>query len=240
MKNLILKSIVFTFVFILSIGAGYAQKVKGNGKIIEKTRNVGSFEGVGVSGSFDVFLVKGQEGKIEISVEENLEPYLITEVKEGSLKIKWKKGVNIRTTKKTVLTVYFKNISGLALAGSGDIIGKDKIVTDNLGLAIAGSGDIKISTQADKIGAAISGSGDMELSGTSNHFEAKVAGSGDIEASGLVTQKADLKISGSGSIEANVEKEITARISGSGDIKYKGNPAKEDIKVSGSGSISSN
>lgn len=239
MKNLILKSIVFIFVVVLSIGAGYAQKVKGNGKVIEKTRNVGNFDGVGVSGSFDVFLVKGQEGKIEITVEENLEPYLITEVKDGTLKIKWKKGVNIRTTKNTVLTVHFNDLSGLALAGSGDIIGKDKIVTENLGLAIAGSGDIKISTDAKKIGAAISGSGDMKLSGTSTHFDAKVAGSGDIDAYDLVTDKAELKISGSGSIGTNVEKEIIARISGSGDIKYKGNPPIEDVKVSGSGTIGS-
>ncbi|WKK64831.1 head GIN domain-containing protein [Lutimonas zeaxanthinifaciens] len=238
MKNLILKSVIFTFVVVLSIGTGYSQKVKGNGKLIEKTRNVGNFDGVGVSGSFDVFLVKGQEGKIEINVEENLEPYLITEVKDGSLKIKWKKGVNIRTTKNTVLTVHFNDISGLALAGSGDIIGKDKIVTENLGLAIAGSGDIRISAEAQKIGAAISGSGDMELSGTSSNFDAKVAGSGDIDASDLKTEKADLKISGSGSIKAHIEKEILARISGSGDIKYKGNPSIEDVKVSGSGSIS--
>ena len=240
MKNVLFKSITFTVVLFLSIGAGYAQKVKGNGKTIEKTRNVGNFEGIGVSGSFDVFLVKGKEGRLDIRVEENLEPYLITEVKDGSLKIKWKKGVNIKTTNTTVVTVHFESVNALALAGSGDIIAKDEIIADNLGLAIAGSGDIKLSTKAGKIGAAISGSGDMELSGKSNHFEAKVAGSGDIDASDLVAEKADLKISGSGSIETNVQKEIVARVSGSGDIRYKGNPEIEDTKVSGSGSIRAN
>jgi len=55
----------------------------------------------------------------------------------------------------------------------------------------------------------------------------------------LKVEKAELKISGSGSIGANVEKEIVARISGSGNIKYKGQPRIEDIKVSGSGNVSS-
>ena len=239
MKNLFLKSAAILFISTLFIGSSYAQKVSGNGKMIEKTRTVGSFDGVGVSGSFDVFLVEGNEGKIELSVEENLEPYLVTEVNSGSLKIKWKKGVNIRTSKSTKVTVHFKKLNSVALAGSGDIISKDKISTDRLDVAVAGSGDIKLDVNAQSVDAAISGSGDIELSGKATEFEAAVAGSGDIEAYDLASEKAELKISGSGTIQCSVEKEIVARISGSGDIKYKGNPRIEDIKVSGSGSVKS-
>ena len=65
-----------------------------------------------------------------------------------------------------------------------------------------------------------------------------MAGSGDIEAYDLKAETAELKISGSGTIRASVEKELVARISGSGNIKYKGNPRIEDIKVSGSGNVS--
>lgn len=239
MKNLILKSAAILFISALFIGNGYAQRVKGNGKLIKKTRNVSSFSGVGVSGSFDVFLVEGNEGKIDLSVEENLEQYLVTEVKNGKLNIRWKKGMNINTSRDTEVTVHFKNLNSVALAGSGDIVSRDKIKTDNLDIAVAGSGDIKLELEAQSADAAVSGSGDIELSGTATEFEAAVAGSGDIEAYDLQTDKAELKISGSGTIQCTVEKELVGRISGSGDIKYKGNPRIEDIKVSGSGSVSS-
>jgi hypothetical protein len=239
MKNLILKSTVLLFILTLSFGTSYAQKVKGNGKIINKTRNVGSFDAVGVSGSFDVFLVAGDEGKLDISVEENLESYLITEVNNGTLKIKWKNGVNIRTSSKTTVTVHFKSINSLAMAGSGDIIGKDKIKGNSLDVAVAGSGDIKVDMDVEQLEAAVSGSGDIELSGKATDFEAAVSGSGDVDAYDLKTEKAELKISGSGSIKVSVEKEIVARVSGSGNIKYKGQPRIEDIKVSGSGNVSS-
>jgi hypothetical protein len=239
MKNLILKSAAILFISALFIGNGYAQRVKGNGKLIKKTRNVSSFSGVGVSGSFDVFLVEGNEGKIDLSVEENLEQYLVTEVKNGKLNIRWKKGMNINTSRDTEVTVHFKNLNSVALAGSGDIVSRDKIKTDNLDIAVAGSGDIKLELEAQSADAAVSGSGDIELSGTATEFEAAVAGSGDIEAYDLHTDKAELKISGSGTIQCTVEKELVGRISGSGDIKYKGNPRIEDIKVSGSGSVSS-
>ena len=239
MKNLLLKSAAILFMFTLTIGCAYAQKVKGNGKTINKTRNVGSFDGVGVSGSFDVILVAGNEGKLDLSVEENLEQYLITEVKDGNLKIKWKKGVNIRTTRSTIITVHFKNISSLAMSGSGDITSKDRIKGKSLDMAVAGSGDIKLEMDVQTAKSAISGSGDIELSGRAIEFEAAVSGSGDIEAYDLKTEKSELKIAGSGSIGISVEKEIVARVSGSGDIKYKGTPRIEDIKVSGSGSVSS-
>ncbi len=203
------------------------------------TRSVGSFDGVGVSGSFDVFLVEGNEGKLDIAVEENLEPYLVTEVKDGTLKIKWKNGVNIRTSSKTTVTVHFKNINSLAMAGSGDIVGKDKIKGNSLDIAVAGSGDIEVEMEVEQLETAISGSGDIELSGSATEFEAAVSGSGDVDAYDLKTEKAELKISGSGSIGVSVEKELVARVSGSGNIKYKGQPRIEDIKVSGSGTISS-
>ena len=79
---------------------------------------------------------------------------------------------------------------------------------------------------------------ELELSGTSKSFEAAVAGSGDVEAYDLKTEKCELKISGSGTIHASVENELIARISGSGNVKYKGNPRVEDVKVSGSGNVS--
>lgn len=239
MKKIMIKSAAILFVLTLSFGTAFAQKVKGNGKTINKTRNVGSFDGVGVSGSFDVYLVAGNEGKLDITVEENLEQYLITEVKNGTLKIKWKSGVNIRTSSKTTITVHFKNISSLAMAGSGDIEGKDVIKGNSLEVAVAGSGDIKVEMEVQEVEAAVSGSGDIELSGTATEFEAAVSGSGDVDAYDLKVEKADLKISGSGSVGANVEKELTARISGSGNVKYKGQPRIEDIKVSGSGNVSS-
>lgn len=239
MKKLFLKSTALLFIISLSFGCTYAQKVKGNGNSIKKTRNVGSFDGVAVAGSFDVYLVAGDEGKLDITVEENLESYLITEVSNGTLKIKWKNGVNIRTSSKTEVTVHFKSINSLAMAGSGDIEGKDIIKGNSLEVAVAGSGDIKVEMDVEELETAISGSGDIELSGSATAFEAAVSGSGDVDAYDLKVEKAELKISGSGSIGANVEKEIVARISGSGNIKYKGNPRIEDIKVSGSGNVSS-
>jgi len=238
MKTTLIKTVAVLLLMTTFTMQIQAQRVNGNGKLVEKTRQVGNFESLGVSGSFDVFLAKGQEGRIELSVEENLEPYLETEVEGGKLKVRWKKGSNIRTTKSTKLTVFFEEVNGVALAGSGDIISRDPLVANEMEIAVAGSGDVRLQLQVGSAVAEVSGSGDVELSGTCTEFEAAVAGSGDIKAYELKSEKAELKISGSGTIHANAEKELTARISGSGNIRYKGSPRIEDIKVSGSGNVS--
>jgi len=241
MKKSKIKIVLSSIICILFISVLSAQKhrVVGSGTMIEKTRNVGSFKEVGVSGSFDVFLVKGKEGKIDIKIEDNLLEYLITEVENGKLKIKWKKGVNIRTMKTTVVTVNFNEISSIGLSGSGDVVGKDVIKSNDVRVALAGSGDIDLKLEAKTVDAAISGSGDIDLRGTTTSFEAAIAGSGDIEAFDLKSDKAEVRISGSGDVTLSVKNDLKARISGSGDIRYKGNPKYEDTKVSGSGSIRS-
>lgn len=215
------------------------KRIKGNGNKVTKTRTVGEFDEVFVGGSFDVKLVSGKEGKITINMDSNLLQYLITEVRNDELVIKWEKGVNINYKDKILITVPFKDITVASLAGSGDLYSEDVIKADRLKTTLSGSGDINLKVDANTLKTGISGSGDIKLSGTANEVDAGISGSGDIHAYDLKTKEADLSISGSGGIKMSISDKLKARIAGSGDIYYKGNPAKQDVKVSGSGSVES-
>ena len=243
MKNRLLKlsiSLVAIILFLTNCDAQKYGRIKGDGNVINGTREVDNFEKIGVSGSFDIDLVKGNEGLIEIKIEKNLLPYLITDVENGKLKIRWKKGTNVQTNRGVHLIVHFKEINDIASSGSSDIKSKDLIKTDNLEVAVSGSGNISLHIDVEVLNARVSGSGDLDFKGAADNFKAAMSGSGDIEAFALETNKANLKISGSADITISVKDELYARVSGSGDITYKGNPKIEDIKVSGSGEVSSN
>jgi len=84
----------------------------------------------------------------------------------------------------------------------------------------------------------MSGSGDITLNGTAKNFEATISGSGDIKAYGLEADNVEATVSGSADIKVTANKMLKARVSGSGDISYRGNPTKVDTKASGSGDIS--
>ena len=242
MKNKYFKlslSVFVAILFLTNCDAQKSEKIRGDGNVVNESRDVGSFDELSVSGSFDVDLVSGKEGKMEIKIEKNLIPYLVTEVENGQLKIKWKKGTNINTSKGVHLTVYFNSLNGVAISGSGDIISKDVIKTDSFSAAVSGSGDMNLNIETRDLEVRVSGSGDLEFNGSADKFSAAVSGSGGIDAFGLKAVDCDLKVSGSGGIRIDVSGKLYARVSGSGSVKYTGNPEVEDTKVSGSGRISS-
>jgi hypothetical protein len=214
-----------------------SKKVRGNGNITTETRSTSDYEGVSFGGSFDVVLVKGKEGRITLKGEENLLKYIETEVKRGVLKIKIKKGVNLRMTRKMVVTVPYQDIEKVSLAGSGDLTSRGTIKADDFSLSIAGSGNMKLDVDANSIKSNVAGSGNIKLSGNTDEFTCNIAGSGDINAYELKTKTTFAKIAGSGNIKTSVSDKISAKVVGSGNIYYKGKPDKIQSKSAGSGSI---
>ncbi|WP_294963976.1 head GIN domain-containing protein [uncultured Flavobacterium sp.] len=213
-------------------------KVQGNGKVVTETRTTGDYDGLKIAGSFDVNLVSGKEGKITIKGEENLLAVIKVEVEDNSLKIYVDKGTQIRTSSgKIQVTVPFEKISELSLAGSGDIQSKDVIKNDNLAVKLSGSGNFNLPVDTNSLELHVSGSGNINLKGTATKLTTKLSGSGDIDASSLKSKIVEANVSGSGNSKVTCDESITARVAGSGNIKYIGNPEKRDVKVSGSGTI---
>ena len=215
----------------------FTKKVKGNGTIITKTRTVSDYDKIAVAGSFEVKLFKGKEGEISIKTDENLMEYIIIEVKNGDLKIKTKKGYNIRGSKTIIITVPFNDISVVSLAGSGDVYSDDVINSSYLKLSLAGSGDFNLAVSSKNLSISIAGSGNMTLKGNCNECKCEIVGSGNINGYKLKALIATVKIAGSGNVRINAINEIHAKSVGSGNIYYSGNPNIEKTTSVGSGSI---
>ena len=229
----LLKSLT-VIVLLLSVTTTHAQwkKIKGDGNITTTTRNTGDYDGLKAAGPMYFKLVQGTEGKITIQGVSNLMEYIITEVKDGKLVVRSKKGVNLKPTKTIVVTVPYQSISSVSLAGSGDVENSDAIKADDFKVALAGSGDIDLKVDADSLESSIAGSGDIQLSGSTGSLETKIAGSGDFDGSSLDSKDVDVKIAGSGDVNVVCNGTLKVRISGSGDVKYSGNPTNKDTKVS--------
>ncbi|WP_419212159.1 head GIN domain-containing protein [Maribacter sp. X9] len=236
-----LSVLICTGLLSLSCSAQWGKTIKGNGNHVTIERNTGDYDGVALSGWFDVDLVAGTEGKVTLQGEENLLEHIITEVQNGKLVIKPEKGLNLKTSSwksEIRITVPVESINSVSMSGSGDIVGKTKIKANEFSTAMSGSGDITLDLDTDSISASMSGSGDITLTGRTIDFDATVSGSGDIEAYNLEADNVSATISGSADIQVTANKSIKARVSGSGDISYRGNPQKIDTKSSGSGDIS--
>lgn len=216
--------------FTVAVISSYAQK--------KEDRDVGSFTSIGFAISGELYLTQGSPQKVVVEGDEADLEKLITEVKDGALKIKCKpSNTKFKSTVKVWVTV--PEIEGLAVAGSGKVIAEGEIKSDDFDLAVSGSGKINFANlNVDDLELAISGSGDIMLAGGADRAEIAISGSGDVEATGFEIERCEIAISGSGSCKVNVVEELEASISGSGKVYYKGRP-KIDAHTSGSGSVES-
>ncbi|WP_225036215.1 head GIN domain-containing protein [Winogradskyella sp. SM1960] len=223
---------------LVSAQWGKSKRIKGDGNIITSTATTASYNAIKTAGSMDFQLIKGKEGNISIKGDSNLIPYIITEVKNNALLVKIKKGYNLKPTETIVITIPYESISAVSLAGSGDVENSGIIEANHFKVSLAGSGDIDLQIASKTIESTLAGSGDIELKGKTTNLTTTIAGSGDFDGDDLNSTNVDATISGSGDISVHCNGELKVRISGSGDVKYSGNPTKKDTKISGSGSVS--
>ena len=215
------------------------RSVRGNGNVTTQTRNEASFNGVKTAGSFDLYVTQGETQSIRIEAEENLLKYITTEIEGGVLKVRVRRGVNLRPRKDMKVFVTAPNFKELGIAGSGNIIAESDIKsTDNMEFSIAGSGDVRVAAiDAPKITVRISGSGSANIAGNTRDAVFRIAGSGDVKCKELKAENTEVHIAGSGNVWTYCSQNLDVHIAGGGDVHYLGNPVNVKQKIAGSGNM---
>lgn len=232
--------VVLAIVCITTINAQRNKKIKGNGNVVTIERNTEDYDGIRIGGFYEVNLVEGNEGQITLEGEDNILEYVETEVRGGTLTIKSKDNMNLRATKNVSITVPVESINHLRLSGSGKVVGKKTLDMDNLRIRGSGSRNLELTMDSENLSITSSGSSRINLMGNSDNLDVTTSGSSIINAYELEVEEAKIVLSGSSKVRVTVNKDIDARVSGSGNIQYKGNPEKINTKTSGSGSVSKN
>lgn len=221
------------FAMLLSAGVLPAQQ--------REVRNVDTFTKISFGFPGKLYLKQGSPQKVELEGDQDVLEEVETEVSGGRLRI-GKEGKWFDWNNNERITVYITipNIEGVAVSGSGDIIGQSKFKTDNLQLNVSGSGSLSMEVEANGgVDANVSGSGDMDLKGHFASFESDVSGSGKIIVAATIDALADFGISGSGKVEASGSADmVKTNISGSGKVLAADFVTNRcDIRISGSGDV---
>lgn len=231
---LVATAILSTGCIVIDLNGCGRETVKGSGNLVSEERQVSRFNQIILKGSGNVTLTQGDQQYLEIRTDDNIISLIDTSVKNEKLEISHN-GWNLRpTTLNFFITV--SDLKGVAVTGSGDITGKDRLVCEDLYADVSGSGDISLELEAAQLDSDVSGSGSIQLAGRSNSHEASITGSGKIMAFELKTKITSVKITGSGDCKVNVSEKLRAKITGSGDVRYKGHP-QISTKITGSGSL---
>jgi len=212
------KKYLLFILFVLSVsvfGCRFGNGVRGNGKVVEETRNVKTFNKIDVSGVFTVVVEIADENSVLVSAEENLMKYIRTKVKGNKLIIDTRK--NISPKKQLTVFVKTKSLTEMEASGATDI-------------EINGLDEESFKLE-------ISGAAECEISGRVGKFKAEVSGAGNVDARDLVSDYAKLDISGAGDIRITVNKGLDADVSGAASVIYYGDPEEVNLDTSGAASV---
>jgi hypothetical protein len=237
MKTIHILAPVLAGLFTMGCSNWSRPAIRGSGVITTESRPVSDFNRVSLHGSGELTLVQGEKEGLTIEADDNLLPYIKSEVRSRHLVV-GPDNVSLNPTQDIKYVLHLKELESLRLSGSF-AVAAESLDVDELELGISGSGRIAVGRlEADSTSLTISGSGKATLAGEVVRQSLRISGSGDYHAGDLHSQVADVRISGSGNATVWVTEKLDARISGSGSVKYHGQP-QTDHHVSGSGTIRS-
>ncbi|MCM0608741.1 MAG: DUF2807 domain-containing protein [Ideonella sp. WA131b] len=221
--------------------AAQAQRLEGSGRIGTETRPLPAFQGVALAGAIDLVVRQGTPQVVEVQADDNLLPYLETEVTgsgaDARLQVRWKRGTSIYNSRTVRVSVTVPLLTSLAASGSGDML-VEAFETPSLAIRISGSSDTRLrQLTTGELQVSIAGSGDVVGAGRATKLKIGVSGSGDVQLRELKAEEVSINIAGSGDAAVHADKSLEVRIAGSGDVVYTGNPATVSTKVAGSGSV---
>jgi len=213
------------------------ESISGNGNVKDEKRPLSNINTIRASGSIDVEIANGDTYSLTVEDDENLIPYVVTEVNGGELNIHYKNGYSIMNDHAKVI-VTAPTLDRIITSGSGDI-STDGVITNNnqIEMNTSGTGDVKATVNAPSIKVTGSGSGDIELSGMTKNFDCGISGSGDIKCSNLKSENAVIHVAGSSDVHVFASVSLKVNVTGSGDVHYSGNPASPEIHITGSGTV---
>jgi hypothetical protein len=208
----------------------------GHGEIISEVREVDDFTKIEVDVPADVYIHIGEFYKVSVQTHSDLIGLITTEVRGNSLRID--ADPCIGSVDKFRIDVVVKKLTDIDLNGSCRLkTSKSVIRAEDFSININGSSELMIDLQSEYVRAKINGSGGIYLKGKAHELKLKINGSGDFNGFNFQTSDASIKINGSGDAKIIASDRLDAEISGSGDVKYKGEPRKLKTKVNGSGSV---
>lgn len=237
-QKTIRRAVPVLIILMLASAPGFAQ-IRGNGNIVKQERSVGDFTGVSVASGIDLSIEQGNQPALTVEADENLQEYIISEVREGVLHVYIKKGTRIMKFTRTRAWVTVAELKTLNVSGGGDVKSLSRITAGELSIKVSGGGDLDFELTADRVSCNLSGGGDAALNADIQEFKASLSGGGDLAFDGNLNMF-DLNMSGGGDAVISGDQAasgIMVNMSGGGDLSMIMPCDRIKINVSGGGDV---
>jgi hypothetical protein len=229
--------IVVTTVLFSSCAIDMLNRVTGNKNVVTQDRKINDdFTSIKVSTGLDLYITQSNNVSLRVEADENLHDIIITEIKNGVLKVYSEK--NIWKAKARKVYVSVKDLEELSATSGSDIYTENTLRVSNLNVMTTSGADARITVNAENITTSSTSGSDIKIMGTTVNHTASATSGSSINSFGLKSQNVIAKVTSGANIDVYALESIDAVATSGGDIDYKGNPRQVNKKSTSGGSIS--
>ncbi len=232
----IVATVLSLTLFSCNFDMNFNSGVRGNGEVVIENRTINEyFSAIKATEGLDVYLTQSDNESVSVEADGNLQELILTEVEDGVLKIHTKENIGSAISKK--VHVSFKDISSIVSTSGSDVYSTNTIISERLDLKSTSGSDMKLDVNTSVLNCKSTSGSDLRLSGKTIRLIAEATSGSDIKAADLMAESSQVKATSGADITVNTSKELTAKATSGGDVKYYGNPKKVDKSDSSSGSV---
>ena len=189
--------------------------VQGSGIAKTENRAVASFDSLDVNFAGAIAVRSQEQQSLEISGDDNIIPFITTEVKNGTLYVRATKGYSPQ--QKLQIRVSTPNVKRFVFDGVGDA---------NL-----------FNIKNDRLAIVVTGVGSFSVSGETKELDITLSGVGSVDAKNLRAVNAKVNSNAVGSVDLYVTRQLDINSTGIGEVNYYGNPKTINKQAEGIGKI---
>lgn len=204
-----------------------------------ETRNLKDFDKIKVSSGIDLFVRMGETEEVKVVADGDIIDQVITEVKDGTLKIYMKQNNNWNwgITKSRKVYVSVKELERLEASSGSDVNSENTLTGESLKVSASSGSDVNLEIHYKNFTLDTSSGSDARISGITKNFEAESSSGSDIKAQDLESVICKVSVSSGSDATVNVSDELYANASSGADVRYYGNPQVKDINESSGGDV---
>lgn len=228
--------ILFTGLLLLTVlGACTLNCKKGSGNEKQEDRKVADFSKIDVSGDYDITIKQDSSLSVSITADDNLLPYIRSEVDGGQLRIYSKKG--LCTQKAIIVKIGVRNLDEIKGSGGISVSSDGKLNVKDINMHFSGASKVNMELVANNVTTKGSGATEISLKGQAASHTLELTGSGKVSALDFVVNKYTIHTTGASECQINVLNELDVRSTGASDVEYRGNPSTINNNKTGASTI---
>lgn len=238
--NTLIRIIVTSIISLLMLSCNFSMNlnegVDGNKNVVTEDRNISNtFNAIKISQSLELQITQSKAVAIRVEADENLQDLIMTKVENNVLSIYSTENIRRAASKKIILSLV--DLSSIKATSGSDVSSTNTINSTNLDVSATSGALITLDVETKKLDCNSTSGSLITITGKTQNLVASATSGSNIDAKNLNTEISNVKSTSGANISVNTSKELTARATSGGVIKYFGNPEKVDKSDSSAGSI---